>query len=175
MPLTYTRRFRAFEHRPYWHVTDPPGGCDAADQAARGREVGPLSLLTYGKPQYCLWCHGGCESSCNIVGVITMQIQWLYYPQSLYYDPAIEVGLSMRTPMQAPGRIHRGYNMSCIGRNNPASRTTDLFGYADEDAKEKAGQNIENMLAFFGVDSPEELPEMSDDCMVFLENTWNIF
>ena len=55
-------------------------------------------------------------------------------------------------------------------RNNPASRT-DLFGYADEDAKEKAGQNIENMLAFFGVDSPEELPEMSDDCMVSVSYT----
>ncbi|MFR1562791.1 MAG: RHS repeat-associated core domain-containing protein, partial [Oscillospiraceae bacterium] len=94
----------------------------------------------------------------------------LYYLQSRYYDANVCRFINADS-YASTGQGFLGCNMFAYCRNNPANRT-DLGGYADEAAQEKTGQNMENMLAFFGVDSPEGLPEMPDDCMVFLENTW---
>ena len=94
----------------------------------------------------------------------------LYYLQSRYYDANVCRFINADS-YASTGQGFLGCNMFAYCRNNPANRT-DLGGYADEAAQEKTGQNMENMLAFFGVDSSEGLPEMPDDCMVFLENTW---
>lgn len=93
-----------------------------------------------------------------------------YYLQSRYYDANVCRFINADS-YASTGQGFLGCNMFAYCRNSPANRT-GLGGYADEAAQEKTGQNMENMLAFFGVDSPEGLPEMPDDCMVLLENTW---
>lgn len=72
--------------------------------------------------------------------------------------------------MQAPGRDSSA--TICFHIVEIIQQAEQIYSDMQMRMQKKAGQNIENMLAFFGVDSPEELPEMSDDCMVFLENTW---
>ena len=44
----------------------------------------------------------------------------------------------------------------------------------DEKAGREKGKNEKNMVAFFGVDSEEDLPELPENCMVFIENIWTI-
>ena len=164
--LTYTASSGTAQ--TYYYITNLQGDVMKLIDGT-GREVARYHYDPYGKPQYV----SGAMADVNPLqyrGYYHDADTGFYYLQSRYYDPAI--GRFINADAYAStGQGFIGYNMFSYCRNNPASRT-DLFGYADEDAKEKAGQNIENMLAFFGVDSPEELPEMSDDCMVFLENTW---
>lgn len=44
----------------------------------------------------------------------------------------------------------------------------------DEEATEENENNIENMMMFFDVDSADDLPELPENCMVFIENIWSI-
>ena len=62
-----------------------------------------------------------------------------------------------------------GANMFAYCRNRPSDRI-DSTGLMDEDANEEKNANIENMMKFFGVSSPDDLPELEDGCMVFIEN-----
>ena len=95
----------------------------------------------------------------------------LYYLQSRYYDPTLGRFINADA-FASTGQGLLGYNMFAYCRNNPVSRT-DFSGYEDEDCTEEK-QNKENMMAFFGVKSEDDLPTLADNCMVFVENVKSV-
>ena len=75
-----------------------------------------------------------------------------------------------------------GYNMFTYCANNPVS-CVDPSGTNAHNAAQpwlcectscRYGENLENAMTFFGVNSPEEIPELPDNCMLFLENIQSI-
>lgn len=96
----------------------------------------------------------------------------LYYLQSRYYNP--EWGRFINADgLVSTGQGMLGNNMFSYCRNNPIVRV-DFWGTLDKNSEEVYGQNVENLLKMFGVDSEEDLPELPDNAMYFFENTTSI-
>jgi len=109
-------------------------------------------------------------------GVVTDR-NGLLYMRARYYSP------DMRRFVNAdiiPGEISNAITLNrfAYANGNPVS-FVDPFGLSPDirvsNAQEHEGdKNIDNMLAFFGVDSVEELPTLPENCMVFVENITTI-
>ena len=94
-----------------------------------------------------------------------------YYLQSRYYDPEICRFINADS-YASTGQGYMGYNMFVYCRNMPINRK-DTFGMLDEESTSEStttDANVENMMDFFGVSAPEDIPALEDDCMVFIEN-----
>lgn len=81
----------------------------------------------------------------------------------------------MENTATSTGQGLLGTNMFSYCRNNPVKRK-DVSGYSDANTgnNQTTNANIENMMAFFGVDTPEDVPVLEDNCMVFMENIVSI-
>ena len=93
-----------------------------------------------------------------------------YYLQSRYYDPEICRFINADS-YASTGQGFFGVNMFAYCRNMPINRK-DTLGLLDENASESNSTdgNVENMMNFFGVSTPEDIPALEDDCMVFMES-----
>ncbi len=110
----------------------------------------------------------------------------MYYLQSRYYDPAVKRFINA-DGVTTTGQGFLGQNMFAYCNNSPqnyvdssgcAATWTNTYvenpnriSFLAELFQEKpAGQNVENMMEYFNVDSVEDLPALDDGCMVFAEN-----
>ena len=103
-----------------------------------------------------------------------------YYLQSRYYDP--EIGRFINADsLVTTGQGLLGNNMFAYCLNNPVmyrdptgNVPLSQFAYACMYDGGGYAPNMEYLMAFYGVDSPSEVPEMPEGAMIFVENITSI-
>ena len=102
----------------------------------------------------------------------------LYYLQSRYYDPKIGRFINADA-LVSTGQGVLGYNMFAYCNNNPVSYT-DILGCSRVpctvciDDGGAYPPNIEFLMAFYGADTPGEVPDLPEGAMIYAENITSI-
>ena len=104
----------------------------------------------------------------------------LYYLESRYYNPEWGRFLNADAFVSTGGLL--GNNMFAYCNNNPVvlvdvsgCRPTNHFLRECFDGGTSSGSaNTEFLMAFYGVDSPREIPQMPEGAMVFVENITSV-
>ncbi len=104
---------------------------------------------------------------------------WFYYLQSRYYDPSIGRFINADA-FASTSQGLLGNNMFAYCNNNPIY-FVDPFGYRPTNKVEFIcleddgyGPNTKFLMAFYGVDSPKDIPEMPEGAMIFVENVTSV-
>ena len=112
-------------------------------------------------------------------GYVYDQETGLYYLQSRYYDPEIGRFISSDV-LVSTGQGLLGNNMFAYCNNNPIN-FVDVHGYRPTDILECVcleydtyGPNTEFLMAFYGVNSANDIPDMPEGAMVFVENITSV-
>ena len=103
-----------------------------------------------------------------------------YYLQSRYYDP--EIGRFINgDSFVVTGQGFVGNNMFAYCGNNPVSRYDPtgkrycmVHVYDGGSGGGVYAPNTDYLMAFYGVDSPNKIPEMPKDAMIFVENITSV-